>query len=45
LVFLARDPTVDIGALRSVAFTVKRGIAYPRADYHPEADAAARKEG
>jgi len=44
LVFFTRDPSADIRALRSVAFTVKRGIAFPRTDYHPAADQAARKE-
>lgn len=44
LVFLAKDPSTDIGAMRTVAFTVKRGLTYPRADYHPDADRAARKE-
>ena len=44
LLFLARDPSADIRALRSLTLTVKRGVAYPRADYHPEADVAARKE-
>lgn len=43
LVFTARDPVADIGALRSVVTTVKRGVAYPRADYDPKADLAARR--
>ncbi len=44
LMFLAKDPTADIRALRSLTLTIKRGVAWPRADYRPEADAAARKE-
>ena len=44
LTFFAQDPSADIRALRSVTFTVKRGVAWPRVDYHPEADQAARKE-
>lgn len=35
LVFVTRDPLADIGNLRSVAFTVKRGKAYQRGDYKP----------
>lgn len=33
MVFLRRDPLQDIGNLRSVVLTVKRGHAFPRADY------------
>lgn len=44
LAFMSKDPAADIGAFRSLVLTVKRGVAYPRADYHPEADQAARKE-
>jgi imidazolonepropionase-like amidohydrolase len=33
LVFVARNPLDDITALREVVLTVKRGRAYPRADY------------
>lgn len=43
LVFVAKDPSTDIGALRTVITTVKRGAAYPRADYDPKADLAARR--
>jgi imidazolonepropionase-like amidohydrolase len=32
---LAADPLADIDAVRSVTLTVKRGRAYPRADYRP----------
>lgn len=32
---LAADPVKDIGNLRSIRMTVKRGRAYPRADYRP----------
>ncbi|MHA6204044.1 amidohydrolase family protein [Dyella soli] len=32
---LAADPLQDIGNLRSIRMTVKRGRAYPRADYRP----------
>lgn len=35
LVFVSRDPLQDIGNLRSVEFTVKRGVMYRRADYPP----------
>ena len=34
LVFVSRNPLVDIKALRDVVLTVKRGRAYPRSDYH-----------
>ena len=44
LMFTAKDPSADIGALRTVVLTVKRGVAYPRSDYDPKADLAARKE-
>ena len=33
MVFLARDPLQDIGNVRSVVLTVKRGNEFPRADY------------
>ncbi|PXV58559.1 Imidazolonepropionase [Dyella jiangningensis] len=32
---LGADPVKDIGNLRSIRMTVKRGHAYPRADYRP----------
>jgi imidazolonepropionase-like amidohydrolase len=35
LVFVSKDPTVDIANLRSVAFTVKRGRLYKREDFKP----------
>jgi len=35
LVFVERDPLVDISNLRSVRFTVKRGRVYERRDYKP----------
>jgi imidazolonepropionase-like amidohydrolase len=35
LVFVEKDPLADIGNLRSVAFTVKRGKPYRRDDYKP----------
>jgi imidazolonepropionase-like amidohydrolase len=35
LVVLERDPAADIGNLRSVLFTVKRGRRFDRADYRP----------
>ena len=44
LVFVSKDPSADIRALRSVVLTVKRGVDYRRADYDPQSDAAARKE-
>jgi imidazolonepropionase-like amidohydrolase len=43
LVFVAKDPSKDIRALRTVIATVKRGVAYPRADYDPATDLAARR--
>jgi imidazolonepropionase-like amidohydrolase len=43
LVFVAKDPSRDIRALRTVITTVKRGVAYPRADYDPTTDLAARR--
>lgn len=44
LAFTTRDPSADIRALRTLTLTVKRGVAYPRADYNPQADQAARKD-
>jgi imidazolonepropionase-like amidohydrolase len=35
LVVLERDPLADIGNMRSVLFTVKRGRRFERADYRP----------
>ncbi|WP_205598118.1 amidohydrolase family protein [Caulobacter sp. 17J65-9] len=37
LVFVSKDPLADVSNLRSVAFTVKRGKVFPRADYSPPA--------
>ena len=34
-VVLVRDPLADIGNIRSIETVVKRGRAYPRADYRP----------
>lgn len=34
-VILARDPSTDITAIRSIVTVVKRGRAYPRSDYVP----------
>jgi hypothetical protein len=34
MVFLKKDPAQDIGNLRSVVFTVKRGNRFMRSDYH-----------
>lgn len=34
-VVLTADPSADIAAIRSIVMTVKRGRAYPRADYRP----------
>ena len=43
LVFVARNPLGDITALREVILTVKRGRAYPRANYHqPSAEILGR---
>jgi imidazolonepropionase-like amidohydrolase len=44
LVFTTQDPSADIRALRSLTLTVKRGVAYPRANYDPQADQAARRD-
>jgi len=35
LIVVARDPTADIGNLKSLEFTVKRGREYRRADFKP----------
>ncbi|MDZ4371624.1 MAG: amidohydrolase family protein [Phenylobacterium sp.] len=35
MVFVARDPSQDLSALRSVAFTVKRGLVFKRESYTP----------
>ncbi len=35
IVFLAANPLQDIGAVRNVTLTVKRGAQYPRKDYRP----------
>lgn len=35
LVFVSKNPLEDISNLRSVAFTLKRGVIYRRADYSP----------
>jgi imidazolonepropionase-like amidohydrolase len=35
LVFVRRDPLADIGNLRTVVFTVKRGVVYARKAYRP----------
>jgi len=42
LVFTEKDPSKDIRALRTLTLTVKRGKAFPRADFDPKADLAAR---
>jgi len=44
LVFVSQDPSRDVRALRSVAFTVKRGRVFPRTEYRPitEAEGADR---
>jgi hypothetical protein len=34
-VFVAKDPTADVRAFRSVVLTVKRGAAFWRKDYRP----------
>lgn len=35
IVFLSANPLSDIGAVRQVVFTVKRGVQYPRKNYVP----------
>lgn len=35
IVFLAANPLEDIGAIRKVVLTVKRGVRFPRKDYRP----------
>lgn len=35
ILFVAKDPVVDITNLRSIVLTVKDGIQYPRAKYQP----------
>src|SRR6202000_2594343 len=35
LIVLGRDPTADVENLKSLELTVKRGRAYPRADFKP----------
>jgi imidazolonepropionase-like amidohydrolase len=44
LAFTVKDPSADIRALRTLTFTVKRGVTFPRADYNPQADQAARRD-
>ncbi len=44
LVFVAEDPSRDLRALQTVTLVVKRGRAYPRSDYDPARDLAARQE-
>jgi imidazolonepropionase-like amidohydrolase len=43
LVFTRADPSKDIKALRTIVTTVKRGKAYPRADFDVKADLKARE--
>lgn len=43
LVFVKKDPVADIANLRTVAFTVKRGRVYQRADYTPISAAEAER--
>jgi imidazolonepropionase-like amidohydrolase len=35
IVFLSANPLEDIGAVRQVISTVKRGVQYPRRNYVP----------
>jgi imidazolonepropionase-like amidohydrolase len=35
IAFLARDPLVGVDAYKTVTLTVKRGVRFPRSDYHP----------
>ena len=43
LVFVSRDPLQDVGNLRSVEFTVKRGVIYRRSEYQPFTPGAGRE--
>ncbi len=47
LVFVSKNPLEDVSNLRSVEFTVKRGVIYRRADYVPisEDELPARRPG
>jgi len=42
MLVLARDPTTDIENLKSLETTIKRGRAYPRAEFHPPTEAELR---
>jgi imidazolonepropionase-like amidohydrolase len=44
IVFLAKDPLTDIGNVRSVVMTLKRGQLYRRRDYRPITKAEAQGE-
>ena len=44
LVFVAKNPLDDIGNLKSIAMTVKRGVLYRRSDYRPIAKDEAKGE-
>jgi imidazolonepropionase-like amidohydrolase len=44
IVFLAKDPLADIGNVKSVVMTVKRGAVYRRSDYRPIAKDEAQGE-
>jgi hypothetical protein len=35
IAFLARDPLVGVDAYKTVTLTVKRGVRFPRSDFHP----------
>lgn len=45
LVFVARDPLKDVGNLRTVTLTVKRGRPYPRRDFKPITKLEAKDAG
>jgi imidazolonepropionase-like amidohydrolase len=42
--FVSKNPLDDIGNIRSVTLTVKRGVEYKRGDYRPIAASEAKGE-
>jgi imidazolonepropionase-like amidohydrolase len=43
MIVLARDPTADVENLKSLETTIKRGRAYPRADFKPPTEQELRE--